>query len=108
MTQPKEIIMQLAAPGGRYPDGLVEHGYIYAEKGHVCLCDERGTRIGASKTLRPSENAEEVARRFLRNEVGRKRWSAFNRPLHYPRGYSSGSADPAATNARLSHPCRRN
>jgi hypothetical protein len=35
--------------------------------------------------LRPGESAEEVARRLLKDEVGKKRWSDFNRPLHYPK-----------------------
>jgi hypothetical protein len=46
---------------------------------------DRGTRTGTSKALRPGENAEEVARRLLRDEVGRKRSSDFNRPLRYPK-----------------------
>ena len=53
MTQPKEIIVQIARPDDRYPHGLVEHGYFYAEKGHVYLCDERGVRTGTGKALRP-------------------------------------------------------
>jgi hypothetical protein len=80
MTQPKEIIVQIARPGDRYPHGLVEHGYFYAENGHVYLCDERGVRTGTGKALRPGENAEEVARRLRKDEFGKKRWSDFNRP----------------------------
>jgi hypothetical protein len=87
MTQPTEIIVQLARPGDRYQHGLVEHGWFFAEKGCVYLCDARGTRTGTSKALRPGETAEEVARRLLKDDAGRKRWSDFNRPIHYPKGY---------------------
>ena len=55
----------------RYPHGMVEYGWFNAEKGHVYLCDERGVRTGTSKALRPGESAEEVARRLLKDEVGK-------------------------------------
>ena len=55
----------------RYAHGMVEYGWFNAEKGHVYLCDERGVRTGTSKALRPGESAEEVARRLLKDEVGK-------------------------------------
>jgi hypothetical protein len=88
MSDVREIIIQLAKPGGRYPDGLVEHGYYYEESGHVYLCDARGTKTGVSKVVKPPFSAEETALRLLKLDVGRSdRFSDFNRPIYYPKGY---------------------
>jgi hypothetical protein len=89
MSDVREIIIQLARPGGKYPDGLVEHGWYFTEGGKVFLCDKRGTRTGVSKIIRANgETAEEVARRLLKGDTrSRSRFSDFNRPLHYPKGY---------------------
>jgi hypothetical protein len=86
MSDVKEIIVQIARPGGRYPDGLVEHGWYYSEGGVVFLCDQRGTWTGISRPLRLNETPDEVARRLLRGET-RSRFSDFNRPLVHPKGY---------------------
>ena len=57
---------------GSLPDWRRCSGVRRIRKGHAYLCDECGTRTGTSKALHPGESAEEVARRLLKDKVGKK------------------------------------
>ena len=84
MSEPQWIWIQTRRPRDEDP-GAIEEGWYFAEGGKVFLCDKAGVRTGASKALRPGDNAKEVAVRLLRAETGKRRWSDFNRPLRYQR-----------------------
>jgi hypothetical protein len=83
-TEPQWIWTQTRRPRDEAP-GAIEEGYFFEERGKVYLCDKAGVRTGASKALRPDDNARDIAVRLLRDEAGKRRWSDFNRPLKYQR-----------------------
>jgi hypothetical protein len=88
MNEPQWIYTQMRRPSRDGEDpGAVEEGYFFAENGKVYLCNENGVRTGASKALRPGDDAREIAVRLLRDESGKRRWSDFNRPLRYPKNF---------------------
>jgi hypothetical protein len=87
-TEPQWIWTQTRRPSRDGEDpGAIEEGWFYAEGGKVYLCDKAGVRTGASRALRPGDNAKEIAVRLLRDETGKRRWSDFNRPLRYPKHF---------------------
>jgi hypothetical protein len=87
-TEPQWIFTQTRRPSRDGEDpGAIEEGHYFQENGRVFLCDAAGVRTGASKALRPGDNAKEIAVRLLRDESGKRRWSDFNRPLRYPKNF---------------------